>query len=51
MAQRDMRLLLLDKLLTHDNDFRNAFRIVHETEFSSKTTLLEFDAPIDLVAV
>lgn len=50
-TQRDMRLLLLDKLLTRDDDFRNAFRVVHLTEFSHRHNLLEFDALKDLVAV
>lgn len=50
-SQRDIRLLLLDKLLTRDDDFRKAFRTVHITKFSTKTTPLEFDAPKDLVAV
>ena len=49
--QRDMRLLLLDKLLVRDEDFRKAFRVVHVTEFSSETELLEFDLSKDLVAV
>ncbi len=50
-TQRDLRLLLLDKLLTRDDDFRRAFRIVHVARFSSKINPLEFDVPIDLVAI
>lgn len=50
-TERDLRLLLLDKLLPRDDDFRNAFRIVHITEFSQKNSLLEFDAPKELVAI
>jgi DNA-binding transcriptional regulator YiaG len=50
-TQRDLRLLLLDKLLSKDEDFRKAFRIVHITKFSREINLLEFDVPIDLVAI
>ncbi len=50
-TQRDLRLLLLDRLLTRDDDFRRAFKIVHITKFTSTIQLLEFDVPIDLVAV
>jgi DNA-binding transcriptional regulator YiaG len=50
-TQRDLRLLLLDRLLTRDEDFRKAFKIVHETEYVNKIDVLKFDVPIDLVAV
>lgn len=50
-TQRDLRLLLLDKLLSRDDDFRRAFRIVHVTSFSGEINTLEFDVPIDLVAI
>ena len=50
-TQRDLRLWLLDQLLTRDEDFRQAFKIVHTTKYSSKIHHLEFDVPIDLVAV
>lgn len=50
-TQRELRLLLLDQLLTKDEDFRKAFKIVHKTEFKSKIDLLEFDVPLDLAAV
>jgi len=50
-TQRDIRLLLLDKLLSRDDDFRKAFRIVHVTEFTRKVIPLEFDVPTDLVAM
>ncbi len=50
-AQRDLRLLVLDKLLSKDADFRNAFRIVYLTEFSGKIHPLEFDVPTDLMAI
>ncbi len=50
-TQRDLRLLLLDRLLTRDDDFRRAFKIVHITKFTSAIQILEFDVPIDLVAV
>jgi len=49
--QRDIRLLLLDKLLTRDDEFRKAFKTVHKTPFSKKYEPLEFDAPTDLVAI
>ncbi len=50
-TQRDLRLWLLDQLLTRDEDFRQAFKIVHTIIYSSKIHPLEFDVPIDLVAV
>jgi len=50
-TQRDLRLWLLDQLLTRDDDFRKAYKIVHKTEYINKVDLLEFDVPIDLVAV
>lgn len=50
-TQRDLRLLLLDRLLTRDDDFRKAFRIVHITKFSGKINPLEFDVPTGLVAI
>ncbi len=50
-TQRDLRLWLLDQLLTRDEDFRKAFKIIHKTEYISKIDLLEFNVPIDLVAV
>lgn len=50
-TQRDLRLWLLDQLLTRDEDFRKAFKIIHKTKYISKIDLLEFDVPIDLVAV
>lgn len=50
-SQRDLRLWLLDKLLTSDGDFRSAFKVVHMTEYTSRAYPLELDIPIDLVAV
>lgn len=50
-TQRDLRLLLLDRLLTRDDDFRRAFKIVHITKFTSSIYPLEFDVPTALVAV
>jgi hypothetical protein len=50
-TQRDLRLWLLDRLLTKDEDFRKAFKIVHETKYSNRVELLKFDVPIDLIAV
>jgi len=50
-TQRDLRLWLLDHLLTQDDDFRKAFKIVHMTDYSHSIKPLEFDVPIDLVAV
>lgn len=50
-TQRDLRLYLLDQLLSRDDDFRKAYKIVHKTEFTNKIDLLKFDVPIDLVAV
>jgi DNA-binding XRE family transcriptional regulator len=50
-TQRDLRLWLLDQLLTKDDDFRRAFKIVHMTAYSHAATPLEFDVPTDLVAI
>lgn len=50
-TQRDLRLWLLDQLLTKDEDFRKAFKIVHKTEYSTKSALIKFNVPTDLVAV
>lgn len=50
-TQRDLRLWLLDQLLTKDDDFRKAFKIVHMTDYSHPIEPLEFDVPTDLVAV
>lgn len=49
-TQRDLRLYLLDQLLSRDDDFRKAFKTIHETEYTNKNDLLEVDVPIDLVA-
>lgn len=50
-TQRDLRLCLLDQLLTRDDDFRKAFKIIHMTEYTNAIQPLEFDVPVDLVAV
>ena len=50
-TQRDLRLWLLDQLLTKDDDFRRAFKIVHMADYSHPIEPLEFDVPTDLVAV
>ncbi|NGX52505.1 MAG: hypothetical protein KR126chlam5_00805 [Candidatus Anoxychlamydiales bacterium] len=50
-TQRDLRLWMLDQLLTRDEDFRKAFKIIHKTKYSTKISLIKFDVPIDLVAV
>ena len=50
-TQRDLRLLLLDQLLAKDDDFRQAFKIIHMTEYTERIQPLEFDVPTDLVAV
>lgn len=50
-TQRDLRLWLLDHLLTRDDDFRKAFKIIHTIEYTSKSHPLEFDVPVDLVAI
>ena len=50
-TQRDLRLWLLDQLLTKDDDFRRAFKIVHMTDYSDPIKPLEFDVPTDLVPV
>lgn len=50
-TQRDLRLLLLDKLLGKDKDFRQAFRLIHSTVFTDRVLPLEFDVPTDLAAI
>jgi len=50
-TQRDLRLRILDQLLIRDDDFRKAFKIIHISEYSTKRYPLEFDVPIDLVAI
>jgi DNA-binding XRE family transcriptional regulator len=50
-TQRDMRLWLLDKLLTKDDDFRRAFRLAHMVNYSQPHEPLKFDVPTHLVAV
>lgn len=50
-TQRDLRLWLLDRLLTKDDDFRRAFKFVHMTDYTHSIKPLEFDVPTDLVAV
>ena len=49
-TQRDLKALLLDKLLDRDEDFRTAFRKIHLSKISNKIEPLEFDAQKDLVA-
>ena len=50
-TQRDLRLYLLDQLLSRDEDFRKAFKIIHTTIYTCKIDTLAFDVPVDLVAV
>ncbi len=50
-TERDLRLLLLDRLLTRDDDFRKAFKTVHQSKISGKVTPIVIDVPVDLVAV
>ena len=50
-TQRDLRLWLLDQLLSKDDDFRRAFKIIHRTDYSHPIEPLEFDVPTDLVAI
>lgn len=50
-TQRDLRLWLLDQLLTKDDDFRRGFKIIHATDFSLPIKTLELDVPTDLVAI
>ena len=50
-TQRELRMLILDQLLVKDEDFRKAFKIVYMTGYSNLIEPLEFDVPIDLVAI
>ena len=50
-TQRELRLYLLDHLLSEDEDFRKAFKlIINTTKYKSITQPLEVDVPIDLMA-
>lgn len=50
-TQRDLRLWLLDHLLTKDDEFRRAFKIIHMNDYSQPVQPLKFDIATDLVAV
>jgi len=50
-TQRDLRLLILDRLLNKDKDFRSAFRDIHQLEFAALDEPLTFDAHTDLIAI
>lgn len=50
-TQRDLRLLLLDRLLSRDKDFRQAFRLVHSKTYLNRIQHLELDVSTDLVAI
>lgn len=50
-SQRDLRLLLLDQLLSRDGDFRKAFRLIHSRQFSNRVVPLEFEIPNDLAVI
>lgn len=47
-TQRDLRLWLLDQLLSKDDDFRKAFKIIHSTDYSESIEPLEVDIPNSL---
>ncbi|MEX0961936.1 MAG: hypothetical protein WDZ28_03670 [Simkaniaceae bacterium] len=50
-TQRELRLYLLDHLLSKDEDFRKAFKlIINTTKYKSVAQPLEVDVPIDLMA-
>jgi DNA-binding XRE family transcriptional regulator len=50
-TQRDLRLLILDQLLNTDEDFRNAFRNIHNLKFTQGDEPLTLNIPIDLIAI
>jgi len=49
-TEREMRLLILDKLLGKDSDFRKAFRVIHTLKFTKSEEPPVIDAPINLIA-
>lgn len=50
-TQRELRLYLLDHLLSKDEDFRKAYKlIINTTKYTATTQPLEVDVPIDLMA-
>jgi hypothetical protein len=51
LFHKNLRLWLLDQILTRDEDFRRAFKIIHETNYSSKIYPVEVDASTGLVAI
>lgn len=50
-TQRDLRLWVLDQLLSKDEDFRKGFKLIHTNEYSSQVKHIELNVPTDLVAV
>ncbi len=51
-TQRELRLYILDHLLSKDEDFRKAFKlIINVTKYKSVIKPLEVDVPTDLIAV
>lgn len=51
-TQRELRLYILDHLLSKDEDFRRAFRlIINTTKYQSTSCPLEVDVPTDLIAI
>lgn len=49
-TQRDMRLWLLDQLLTNDESFRKGFKIIHKATYESSSSPIKVDVPTDLLA-
>lgn len=49
-TQRALRMMVIDRLLRKDEEFRQAFRIISELEFVDTSRSLEINAPEDLVA-
>jgi len=50
-TEREIRLHILDQLLKRAEDFRNAYRIIHEFNFDAKAEPVEINSLKDLIAI
>lgn len=50
-TEREIRLHILDQLLKRAEDFRNAYRIIHEFNFDAEAEPVEINSLKDLIAI
>lgn len=50
-TEREIRALILDKILKRAEDFRQAFRNIHQIDFKGAREVLEVDAQRELMAI